>query len=407
MFSGGFSNQWGDDEEEEEVASTITNNRGNPFGGAPASTSAAASRGNPFGGSSPSRRTSTGDRRDRNKAGNPFGPSSGSGGTAQSSTGNPFGSSSSTTTTTRPGANGASRAPASEPSNPYAPSSSHSQSRPLQQQKQLQKPTPRIIRDTHGEPLLRLRVVDGWTTGSGKRPVIRAVAAAHRTLAIATEEESVLWWDTSTGGGPKKFDLASRGGRSIESIFLDPTGHHLIISMVTGDNYYLHSSFDRVRSLKKLSNVHVQSVAWDKRGGSETSTQTILVGGRTGDIYEAQLDPRKKDKYWKQVYQLDDEVPVCGLEYESFPDSSTSGSSMAIVGDEGDSSSSDSSSSSGRGGKYFVMAVTAQPTRYYQFVGGPTFELLFQKFGQGKMPARFNEFGTDVPYSELHFFSKN
>ena len=26
---------------------------------------------------------------------------------------------------------------------------------------------------------------------------------------------------------------------------------------------------------------------------------------------------------------------------------------------------------------------------------------------QAQMPARFNEFGTELPYSELHFFSKN
>ena len=112
------------------------------------------------------------------------------------------------------------------------------------------------------------------------------------------------------------------------------------------------------------------------------------------------------------MYQLDDEVPICGLEYESFPDGSNvggGGSSTNAMedGDRTDSGTLMTSSSNARGGKYFIMAVTAQPTRYYQFVGGPTFELLFSKFGQGKMPARFNEFGTELPYSELHFFSKN
>lgn len=67
---------------------------------------------------------------------------------------------------------------------------------------------------------------------SKRRAIIRSVAAAHRTLAIATEDETVLWWDTSTASGPKEYDLASKGGRSIEKIFLDPTGHHLIISLL-------------------------------------------------------------------------------------------------------------------------------------------------------------------------------
>ena len=413
--------QWGDEDEEDDSSDVVANQpRGsNPFGGAPSSRT---TKGNPFGGGG-----GGGVGQSSAPAGNPFGNSAATGG-------NPFGNSSNRSANTNPPQRAPTSTPSSVPNNnqysgrptssqqnsaanPFDSSQSrapqqqqqqqqhHHQQQQQQQQQQQRRPTP-WVRDSHGEPLLHLRVMDGWTTGSGQRPVIRAVAAAHRTLAIATENETVLWWDTSTASGPKEFDLASKGGRSIEAIFLDPSGHHLIISMVTGDNYYLHSSFDRVRSLKKMSNVYIQSVAWDKHGGSETSTHTILVGGRTGDIYEAQLDPRKKDKYWKQVYQLDDEVPVCGLEYESFPDSSSNNTSVA---DDVDSMSSSSSASGGRGGKYFVMAVTAQPTRYYQFVGGPSFEKLFEKFGQGigKMPARFNEFGTELPYSELHFFSKN
>ena len=280
-----------------------------------------------------------------------------------------------------------------------------------QQMKELQKKPSQWIRDSTGEPLLSLRAMDGWMVGGSAK--IRVVAAAHRTLVIATEDEKILWWDTSRSVGPSSFDVSSKGGRNIESIFLDPTGNHLLISMATGDNYYLHSSFDRVRSLKKMSGVHIQSIAWDKHGGGENATQTILVGGRAGDIYEAQLDHRRKDKYWKQVYQLDDEVPICGLEYESFPSSGKSDDSNrrkdddAIGGDTGDVTDGASGGSVDRA-KYFVMAVTAQPTRYYQFVGGPTFEHLFSKFGSGgKMPARFNEFGTELPYSELHFFSKN
>ena len=160
-----------------------------------------------------------------------------------------------------------------------------------------------------------------------------------------------------------------------------------------------------------MSGVHIQSVAWDKHGGSETATSTILVGGRSGDIYEAQLDNRRKDKYWKQVYQLDDEVPICGLEYESLPSSNADlGGDLGGEDTYGGADAGADGASAGSLGraKYFVMAVTAQPTRYYQFVGGPTFEQLFSKFGAGgKMPARFNEFGTELPYSELHFFSKN
>jgi vacuolar protein sorting-associated protein 18 len=401
--------QWGDEDEEEEVG------RGNPFGG-----SSTTGGGNPFGGGTklqntnnsgnPFGNTVSSSRRGSNQSGNQNGNQSGNQSVNQS--GNPFGNS------TMSGGGGPSQHIPANPfgsstSNDYGSSSSSALFTASQEQNRQHKQKPfqsstsqqslrqskSWVNDSDDDPLLRLRVMDGWAPGGGEKPIIRAIAAAHRTLAIATENETVLWWDTSNDSGPVEFDLASKGGRSIEAIFLDPTGHHLIISMVTGDNYYLHSSFDRVRSLKKMSNVFIQSVAWDKHGGSETSTHTILVGGRSGDIYEAQLDPRKKDKYWKKVYQLDDDVPVCGLEYELFPDSNNTNIN---IDDKMENTSP-------RGGKYFVMAVTAQPTRYYQFVGGPSFEDLFSKFGSGsnQMPARFNEFGTELPYSELHLFSKN
>ena len=110
----------------------------------------------------------------------------------------------------------------------------------------------------------------------------------------------------------------------------------------------------------------------------------FLVGTRHGHIFEVQIDGGGK-VVAHCVYKLSSSIPIQGLCFEKFPTRPTEPT------------------------KYFVMAVTAQPTRYYQFVGGPTFELLFSKFGSGpnKMPARFNEFGTELPYSELHLFSKN
>lgn len=84
---------------------------------------------------------------------------------------------------------------------------------------------------------------------------------------------------------------------------------------------------------------------------------------------------------------------------------------MAFSGDEGP--------------KYFIMATTAAPTRYYQFVGGPTFERVFQgatgdQFMElpggggpcrlGALPPRARAHSArvcagDLKYSQLQFFA--
>lgn len=41
-------------------------------------------------------------------------------------------------------------------------------------------------------------------------------------------------------------------GDRIAHAHLDPTGHHLLLSSVTGDNFYYHSSFDKPKPLAKF-----------------------------------------------------------------------------------------------------------------------------------------------------------
>lgn len=58
----------------------------------------------------------------------------------------------------------------------------------------------------------------------------------------------------------------------IHKVFIDPTGNHVIITTVAGDCYYLHSSKSKVVNLKRFSDYHIESVAWNRAEGTELST---------------------------------------------------------------------------------------------------------------------------------------
>lgn len=111
------------------------------------------------------------------------------------------------------------------------------------------------------------------------------------------------------------------------------------------------------------------------------STKGIVVGTRSGDLYESSLESNGKERPFSLVYTLLARRQQTG---SSTSGSSTSGSNVGGIGN-----------SDGRGGsgavaalhlesmsaavhgetRVFVMAVTATPLRLYLFVGGPTLEV--------------------------------
>jgi len=46
--------------------------------------------------------------------------------------------------------------------------------------------------------------------------------------------------------------VSRRPDDQIHRIFFDPSGKHLIISLESGDNYYLHARWKKVKALPKL-----------------------------------------------------------------------------------------------------------------------------------------------------------
>ena len=109
-------------------------------------------------------------------------------------------------------------------------------------------------------------------------------------------------------------------------------------------------------------------MAWDRSPGPDTAPRRALLGTSQGVIFEAKID--KTNRNVDMVFDLNDRVPITGLEFQQFPNRSE------------------------QPPKYFVMLTT--PTRLYQFVGaGNGFQEVFANYTT--VPPNFTEVMLETP----------
>lgn len=229
-------------------------------------------------------------------------------------------------------------------------------------------------------------------------------------------------------------------------MFADPSGLHLLLAMRNGDNYYWASGWRKARLLPKLKGHIIESVAWNKESQSSPSavarkrtpnsspslstTRQILLGTRSGDIYEAVItaavgsDPDDGDIFDKiarrtagtgaergdvdrvvrHMTTLPERQPVTGLVAEFFPRTAPAPSV--------DSSAAAPFSVSSELRRAVVIATTS--TRIYEYIGilaktradetdsQSLFDKLFLPYRGDSSPNLKSELPGDLPYSELH-----
>jgi hypothetical protein len=192
---------------------------------------------------------------------------------------------------------------------------------------------------------------------------------------------------------PDETELPKSVDDSIQAMYFDPTGRHLIISMSSSENYYLVRGSKKVRTLGKLKGHKITSIGWNVHNVTDSSTGEILIGTSKGLILETSIasgeDSRlftiNVEQYVKQLFCLAKEkpYPVTGLEFEKMPSTSLTDY------------------------RYFVLATL--PGRLYQFVGGistsaeaPIFQSVFSAYED--IPERFLELPGNFGYSKLCLF---
>jgi len=86
----------------------------------------------------------------------------------------------------------------------------------------------------------------------------KRVAVCSNTLVAATENSYIIRLDLGGSQSWREVEISRRPEDSIYDIFLDPTGHHLLISFGHGETYYLHSSAVKPKPLSKLKGFMVR-----------------------------------------------------------------------------------------------------------------------------------------------------
>ncbi|CAG8483434.1 620_t:CDS:10 [Paraglomus occultum] len=220
---------------------------------------------------------------------------------------------------------------------------------------------------------------------------LRTMAVSNEMLIMALETNHILRIDLQQVHEVEDIEIPRKHTEvKIYKTFFDPTGRHLLITTEQGENFYLFEKWKKAKPLSKFKGIVIESVAWNKEAGtsSDPSTKKILIGTRNGLIFEAEIEPtdeyfKREEKFCKQVYSIQENLPITGLRFEQFTVTPR---------------------------KYFIVATT--PTRIYQFIGmaqpkadydgASMFGNLFAKY---ETNPGFQELPGDLPYSELHFFT--
>lgn len=165
---------------------------------------------------------------------------------------------------------------------------------------------------------------------------------------------------------------------TLYKVFLDPSGRHVLVTSLQGENYYVFKGWKKPKPLRSFKMI-IECVAWNRPGllsSTTTSTKEILIGSRNGVLYEACLDAeddffKSQERYLQSVYTLPDRQPITGVDFVYFPPSDFK--------------------------KGLVLVTTA--TRVYQFVGkvdrrsddaGKVFNTLFAAY-QDMVPSGFSQ----------------
>ncbi len=202
---------------------------------------------------------------------------------------------------------------------------------------------------------------------------IKLVACRDDVLYVATERGKVLRWQPAT---KELLDLevTKRTDDCIHGIHLDPAGRHMVVAFSHGETVYMSLALPKPKLLTSLKGTLVESVAFesDAHDGSSARPLDFLLGTGAGTIMKMTLEGGK-EKNCRQIWSASDSsAPICCIQIETVHVKSGGGESARL----------------------FVMA--ASPSRYYQFIGGPTIDALFA--AHSRTSPQFIELPGDLSY---------
>lgn len=143
-----------------------------------------------------------------------------------------------------------------------------------------------------------------------------------------------------------------RGLSCVGQVFIDHTGNHVVVSLVDGENYYVHQSSKKMHFLRNLNNEVVNAVLWDTIDGTPNFTKNILLGTASGRIYETALE--RSLKAFKFVKRTEVGAEIVDLHCELLSNAPGQPRKLCII-------------------------VTTVKGQTFQFLGGPDYATIFEK----------------------------
>lgn len=141
-----------------------------------------------------------------------------------------------------------------------------------------------------------------------------SVRSSNNILVLAVRSGTIYRIDLTT---PEKVDRTDLKEGTIKQLFLDPTGHHLLITTVRNNTYYLHRSARNALPLARLR-MPITYVHWPQGGVSENGAKNFLIGTGSGHVYELLLEYKLgkiANTFLKSVWKspLGSQAPIDGI----------------------------------------------------------------------------------------------
>lgn len=177
-------------------------------------------------------------------------------------------------------------------------------------------------------------LLDGPSVQNGKKPAIFGLeqvrlmfslsdisnlSVANNIFCMALRSGRIIRIDLDHPESVDDVDMPKKPVEigHIKSIFLDPTGAHLLITTEMGENFYLHYQSTKVKPLSRLKGLVVTSVGWCPVELSR-STGDVLIGTQDGNIYEILLEPsneyfKREDRYCRHIWKSQFQQPIIGI----------------------------------------------------------------------------------------------
>jgi hypothetical protein len=146
-----------------------------------------------------------------------------------------------------------------------------------------------------------------------------AMVVSNNILCLALRRGRVIRIDLDHPESVDEVDLPRKQAEigHITDIFLDPSGSHLLITTVSGENFCLNYQAIKVKLLGRLKGLVITCVAWSPFDPSR-STGEILLGTADGCIHETLIEPsneyfKREDRYLRLVWKNPMGDPITGL----------------------------------------------------------------------------------------------